>query len=162
MLRRTCTSLALALAAGAALAVPATPAVADDVTRPIQPREFFSGLVNGTAEKATIRVSCWGTNAAVGHPLPGQYVSVVPEPRNGTNGTVGYTGSAGTSALVDFGVPAYSNQPLILKSYYTSAEIPTGIDLPCSGTGKVTFVPRPESPDAVPAVVVVTYVSSAV
>jgi hypothetical protein len=46
-----------------------------------------------------------------------------------------------------------------VKAYGVKAEIPTGIELPCYGTGKVAFVPQPTSPTARTAYVTVTYES---
>jgi hypothetical protein len=155
MFRRVCSALAVVFAAGLVAAAPA----AADVTYPILPKQYFAGVVNGSTGKAVIKVGCFGPSAA-GHPLPGQYVSVIPRP-DSKDTDVGYTGSAGTAVIVGFG-NTVTGQPLRISTYYTSVEIPATLSLPCGGTGQVTFAPVPTSSDARTAVVVVAYESTGV
>lgn len=146
------TTIAAALLLGAAAAVPA--AAATDATA-IGPKEYFTGVVNGATDRAVIKVVCPSVGSGrTGHPAAGQSVHVTSA--ISTTSTVGYTGDSATSVVVEFGAPSTSS-PVILRAYDTRAEIPTGITLPCDGTGKVVFTPAPTSNTARPSTVEVTY-----
>ncbi len=72
----------------------------------------------------------------------------------------GFTGSAGRRIVVRFGDDP--TKRAILASYDTPAPLPSGLQLPCYGTGEVRFSPRPSSPTARDDVVKVTYENIAV
>ena len=60
-----------------------------------------------------------------------------------------FTGSAATSidAFILTPTGAVSGPVVVFKDFYVKESIPTTIELPCSGTGEVTFVPRTDQPD---------------
>ena len=158
---RRLTSTALALAAAAALASTAT-AAADPIQDPIPvgPNMYFIGLVNGKTSQATITVVCPGpvTGTSTGHPTSGQKLevrSVVPPLPT----AFGYTGSAAHSIDAFFGPSSTTASPVVLTSFFAPVAIPTTLNLPCSGTGTVTFVPMPTSSTARSVSVSVTYVN---
>jgi hypothetical protein len=158
-LRAAATAAALGLATGLATAVaPAAHAAGAVDPAPIGPNQFFSGLVNGVSTDAAIQMACFGaiTPGETGHPLPGQSVEVLPAPAAGTV-DVGYTGSAATEIVVNFG-PASTTTPVTLGYYAVKADIPTSLVLPCAGTGTVVFTPAPGSPTARSATLPVRYV----
>ncbi|WP_042416553.1 hypothetical protein [Streptacidiphilus anmyonensis] len=150
-------TLGLATALGTAVA-PAAHAAGVVDPAPIGPDQFFTGLVNGATADAAIQMACYGpvTTGETGHPLPGQTVEVLPSPASGTV-DVGYTGSAATDVVVNFG-PVSTTPPVTLGFYAVKAAIPTSLVLPCSGTGTVAFVPEPGSATARPATLTVRYV----
>jgi hypothetical protein len=159
-IRKFGTVAAVALSA-TVLGVSASAAAVVDPA-PIGAHQWFTGQVNGAASNAVIKVVCPGpaTPGQSGHPVSGQTVDVLPASGPATTGT-GYTGEAADHIAVGFGTPAATG-PTTLSSYAVKAAIPTSILLPCSGTGKVAFVPAPTSPTAVTATVTVTYVNIAV
>ena len=149
--------LALALAPAAAGAK----SLQDPV--PIGHNEYFSGYVNNHPPgQAVIYVVCPGPVSTTGHPAGNQPVEVKPVPA-ATTQDVGYTGSQGDaiSAALSWGLP-----PSIIianfTSYYVNQYIPTNIDVPCSGTGTVTFIPSPWSSTAKTAILDVTFENIAV
>jgi hypothetical protein len=150
---------ASALLAVAGTASAASAAVHDPV--PVSPDVSFAGLVNGQSSLATIEVACIVPAAAgaTGHPLPGQTLEVVPAPATSAAG--GYTGSLGTGidAYVDLPTSASAAGVVVFNSFYVQEPIPTGITVPCSGPGSVSFVPEPTSPTARTATVPVTFTS---
>ena len=118
----------------------------------IHSHQYFAGSVNGSLGQpgpAVIRVVCPGPSVGgrTGHPLPGQTVDVsraIP-----TASSSGYTGDHATSISVFFGAPppsAAGTGPVSLTRYDTPKAIPRSLDLPCGGSGVVTFVPLPQSP----------------
>lgn len=123
---------------------------------PIGPDQFFTATINGTSADPLIKVVCLGPIIAgeTGHPLAGQYVEVQPAPTS--SAVVGYTGSAADGIDVLF-ASASSAGPLALTSYYAPVEIPTTLELPCGGTGTVTFAPSPTSPTAQNLTLTVSY-----
>ncbi|WP_042378209.1 hypothetical protein [Streptacidiphilus melanogenes] len=158
---RTTATAAAALGLATALATAVAPAaraagVVDPA--PIGPNQFFTGLVNGTATGAAIQMACFGpvTAGETGHPLAGQTVEVLPSPASGTV-DVGYTGSAATGIVANFG-PASTTLPVTLGYYAVKVAIPTSLVLPCAGTGTVAFVPEPGSATARSAILTVRYV----
>lgn len=152
---------ALALAAGSFGVSGAV--AAEAAAAPIAPHQWFVGQVNGVTTNATIKVGCFGpaTPGQTGHPLSGQYVSVAPAV-SGSSSEVGYTGEAADRVVVDFGAGTSTGSLTVLKEYGVKAAIPTTIDLPCYGTGRVAFIPAPTSTTARAATVAVTYVSMGV
>ncbi|WP_042364123.1 hypothetical protein [Streptacidiphilus neutrinimicus] len=150
---------ALGLAAVLATAVaPAAHAAGVVDPAPIGPNQFFTGLVDGASTDAAIQMACFGpvTAGETGHPLPGQTVEVLPAPASGTV-DVGYTGSAATDVVVNFG-PVSTTPPVTLGFYAVKVAIPTSLVLPCAGTGTVAFVPEPGSATARSATLTVRYV----
>jgi hypothetical protein len=152
-------TLACWLIAPAAALVTAAPAGADPVIdpAPIGPNQYFYGLVNDHAGQASVLMGCAGPSQT-GHPLAGQTVKVLPAPTP-TTSDLGFTGSAAHALAVRFPGPTVTDNPVILRDYAVSAPIPTSLTLPCSGSGKVAFVPEPTSPTAHTATVTVTFVS---
>ncbi|SHN02020.1 hypothetical protein [Actinacidiphila paucisporea] len=129
---------------------------------PIGPGQTFVGQVNGVTIGAVIKVACFGpvTPTSTGHPLTGQTVSV--QLIAGTapaQATVGYTGASATHDLVGFGNATSVTPVTDIKAYGIGAAIPATLNLPCFGTGTVSFVPAPTSPGAQTATVGVSYVS---
>lgn len=141
---------------GGAVGLPSA-AAADPA--PIGPHQYFLGEVNGASANAVIQVGCAGpvTPGQTGHPVSGQSVDVVPA-TSSTTGNVGYTGESADHVVVDFG-GSVSGGTVSLTGYAVKVQIPTTLDLPCSGTGTVAFVPAPTSSTAHSATVDVTYQS---
>ncbi|MGO8873986.1 MAG: hypothetical protein ACLQPH_21780 [Acidimicrobiales bacterium] len=149
MIRRTLISASL-IAVAAGLVAPGV-SVAATHTK-VGPDQAFVGSVDGSLgspEPAVIKVVCPGpaTLGQTGHPLSGQTVevnlasSVVPPP--------GFTGTRATSIAAFFGPPpptATGPGQVTFKRYGVPEAIPTTLELPCSGSGVVTFIPFPESP----------------
>lgn len=157
----------LTVAATALVALPAA-ASAASLGPAILPNQFFTGSVTGiaaaggAATSSIIGVDCAGA-ASTGNPLPGQTIEVKLAPP--TVAETGYTGSAADSIVADL-IWSYAEPPIIVQlqigtftAYSTPLPIPTDIDVPCSGTGEVSFNPAPTSSSAVSAVVPVTFVS---
>lgn len=151
----------VAAVALSATALGVTGATAAVDPAPIAPHQTFIGEVNGAAVDAVVQVGCFGPviPGQTGHPIAGQSVDVTPAVSVPVTGQPGYTGEAADHVVVDFGTPASNSAATVLKAYGVKAEIPTGIELPCYGTGKVAFVPQPTSPTARTAYVTVTYES---
>jgi hypothetical protein len=153
--------LVLATVSLALSAVPSVAAVAA-VSRPVQdpvpigPNQYFTGLVNGHPPgQAVIYVICPGP-ITHGHPTGKQPVEVRSAVPVSTT-DVGYTGSAGRRITASL-----SSSPTVIPlatftSYFVKQYIPTSITVPCSGTGTVTFVPSPGSPNARTATLTVTF-----
>jgi len=121
---------------------------------PIGPNQSFVGQVNGQHTDAVIKVACAGPSGPgrTGPAVSGQTVSVSP---SAALAGPGFTGSRGRRVAVRF-----SDDPsarVVLSSYDTPAPLPAHLQVPCSGTGFVTFTPQPTSPTAQPDVVKVTY-----
>lgn len=155
-----------ALGVSTALALATSAAVGHAVTDPlpIRPNMVFSGVVNGAETNAVIKVVCPGpvTSNEVGHPVSGQYLEVVTSPVIASNS--GYTGSAANSIDAYIATPtgAVVGPVVVFNSFYVEEPIPTTLELPCSGTGSVIFVPEPTSPTARDSVVSVTFENIAV
>jgi hypothetical protein len=129
---------------------------------PVGPGQTFVGQVNGVTIGAVITVGCFGpvTPTSTGHPVTGQTVSVkLVSGNTADKATVGYTGTAATRDLVGFGNAVSTAPATVLKAYGLSVEIPATLNLPCYGTGTVSFIPAPTSPTAQTATVDVSYVS---
>jgi hypothetical protein len=154
------TAVALATAtASAQTAVPPTPA-----PNPIAPKQFFGGLVNGSAFNASIRVACGVavTPTKFGRAVPGQTVSVSRAVVASTASAMGFTGAADSvAAYLDAPSPLASpvRAPIAKFAFYNRpAAIPSDIPLPCSGTGRMSFEPIDGGTTARAAVVVVQFV----
>lgn len=149
MVRRTLVIAALALGAVALMAPGANGATRH---ARVHAHQYFAGSVNGslgTPVPAVVKVVCPGpaTPGQRGHPLAGQTVEVgltLPAVSN-----PGYTGKDGRTIGVFFGPPppgAAGPGQVRFTRYLVSKPIPTSLELPCGGTGTVTFVPFPKSP----------------
>ena len=153
----------LALAASAAVSASAGAATHDK----IGPHQHFVGLVDGSigvGSPAIIKVVCPGPESQTGHPLRGQTVEVT-EPK-AILSTSGYTGNDAISIGAFFWAPPpAANGPgqVNFAKYDVTKSIPTTLNLPCGGTGQVTFVPFPQSPPiSQAATVAVEYINVAV
>jgi len=145
-------------------------AVAGAAVHPrIGPNQSFVGLVNGSTgavNPAPIRVACAGPiqPGETTHPLANQPLEVVPPPS--TNANAGNTGARGTRISAVLGVPPTAGTVagfLTFGRYGVKKPIPTTLDVPCSGSGFITFVPFPRDPGTARSFVVpVEYVNIAV
>lgn len=149
-----CTLAALGLAAAAA---PAAQAVQDPI--PVGPNYYFTATVNGGPTSAStaepvIKVACPGpiTPGETGHPLAGQNVeadAVLP-PVSGDLTQLGFTGSAAheIDAFIGTQTGTAANPPIVINAFFAAYPIPTSLNVPCGGSGVVSFVPLPTSPTA--------------
>lgn len=129
---------------------------------PIAPHQVFLGQVNGSSSGAVIRVACGGPMAAgTGHPVSGQTVAVVPELAVPVGARPGYTGESADHILVYYGNSTAAEPYITLDSYYETAEIPTDVFMPCTGTGRIVFNPWPTSSTSGSGFITVTYESVA-
>jgi hypothetical protein len=160
---------ALFVLAGGLLAasVAAGPAVAGP--RPVVgPHQAFDGYVNyrrGVVHPVTIAVACVGpiVPGETGTALAGQTIEVRLAVKVRPN--TGNTGDSGIEIDAFFGAPPpqHGAQPMKgdvrFTKYGLVKAIPQNIQMPCSGTGQVTFVPFLRTPPtSKPAVVPVVYV----
>ena len=132
----------------------------------VGPHQYFDGLVNGSigvGSPAVVKVVCPGPENRAGHPVSGQSVEVT-EPK-AVLSTSGYTGKDATSIGVFFGAPPPASEgpgQVNFTKYGVAKSIPVSLQLPCRGTGRVTFVPFPQSPPTSrAATVAVKYVNVA-
>lgn len=160
-LRRTVILFAVAAALGVA---PAVSASASAGAAAIGPNQYFVGLVNGTGSNAVIKVVCPGPENLSGSPISGQTIGVnqIFPP---TSSDVGFTGSDATSIVASLNWLTTSSgppPPVLIGTFtaYGSLPIPTGIKVPCSGPGTVTFTPSPDVAGR-PATVDVTFANIA-
>lgn len=142
----------------AALAAVALTAGGAAAQQPIGPNQQFAGVINGSAQDATIFMVCPGPGSPgrTGHPRSGQGVQVVQ------NAGSGFTGSAATRIVAAFGTTGTAAQTLVFREYGVPQDIPTTFVLPCDGTGTVPFAPQPTSSTARSATVRVEFVNIAV
>jgi len=120
------------LLAGLVVAVTAC-APAPGGPAPIGPHQRFSGLVNGVGDGAVITTVCAGPVwvGRTGHPLAGQTVSVTRD-ATGAGDTGSYSSVfAQTSSAYDV---------VVLHDWDVAGELPATLDVPCDGTGTVTFL----------------------
>ncbi len=115
----------------------------------VGPHQYFDGSVNGSTgvtSPAVIKVICPGPVGTTGHPLAGQVVEV--NLAVAVLADSGYTGNNATSIGVFFGAPPPAAGPgqVNFTRYGVRKAIPTSLNLPCGGSGVVTFVPFPQSP----------------
>jgi hypothetical protein len=132
-------------------------ATAQSARIPIGPNQLFAALVNhrtGGLSPVVITVVCPGPVQAgqTGHPTSGQSVGVIPAPAS--VGNYGYTGSSASRIGAFFGAPppasgTAASSYVQFRYYRVAKPIPTSLELPCSGSGQVIFVPLPVvGPDA--------------
>jgi hypothetical protein len=126
---------------------------------PIGPNQSFLGEVNGKNSSAIVYVVCPGPVwvGRTGPPAGNQTVAVTPSP---AGVGPGFTGSAGNHVVVHFADDRTAK--MTLTAYDSPAPIPTSLHLPCGGTGKAVFTPKPASPTARSDVVTVTFENLAV
>ena len=148
-----CTLAALGLASAIA-----PTAQAAQAPIPVGPNYYFTATVNGGPTPAStnvpvIKVVCPGpiTPGETGHPIAGQTVevdAVFPPYSNLT--ALGFTGSSAHEIDAIFSSPAAAsvNPPIVLKDFFVAYPIPTTLNLPCGGSGVVSFVPIPTSATA--------------
>jgi hypothetical protein len=153
------------LLAAAGITIAATlataPVAGADAVVPIGPNQAFHGLVNGVHDNAQITMVCPGPvqPGQTGHPASNQTISVTQAPSSGA--LAGYTGSLGTSVVASF-VASSAAEGFTFTTYNVPQKLPTTMNLPCSGTGTLTFVPQPTSDTARADTVKVTFVNIAV
>jgi hypothetical protein len=134
----------------------------------VGPNQVFVGMVNGSTgaqAPAQIRVACPGPvrPGETTHPLQHQTLEVSPPAS--TAQQVGTTGPDGNEITAYLGIPptAASGGLATFTRYGRAKPIPTSVNVPCEGTGFVTFVPFPRDPGGARAFVVpVEYVNIAV
>jgi hypothetical protein len=105
--------------------------------QPIRPREHFAGIVNGARHDAIVYTVCPGPESLgrMGPVASGQTMSVARVARNH-----GFTGLF--SQVYAWFVPSTTpSRPTQLKftSYRTPQQIPTSVQVPCGGSGRVEF-----------------------
>jgi hypothetical protein len=150
------------VAAGIAALTLACPEITASAAAPIRPHQHFVGLINGstgTPQPATIRMACFGPiqPGQTGHPFGGQTVAVQ---RVAATANSGFTGDRTTSIGAFFGPPPPSGTSASYVDFTTYGQkaLPTSLTLPCSGSGKVSFVPLPVDPTSRDFVVPVRFV----
>ena len=150
------TVLSVAGFSSAASAAPAEPPIIA-----VGPQQYFVGQVNGLSSGATIKVICAGP-AATGYPADGQTIGValVTPPFPGPISALGYTGDAATSITATQTASA-SAAPIATFTWYANQTLSTKLQLPCSGTGTITFAPAPDKGGRA-AMVTVQFVSNTV
>lgn len=154
--------LTVLLAALGLTVMAAGPAAAQSrSSRPIRPKQYFVGEVNGQIRSSVLSVvGCPAENSGVapsgdGHPLAGQTVSaerIIMDPP-------GYTGQA-HRLRVDLAVSPNPRLPLIylihvadLSNYGSAAQISSTITLPCAARVTAVFTPIDGGQSAVPSTV---------
>jgi len=170
MVRRTLVAAGAAVAA--TLLMVASAGAATTLPGKIGPNQAFVGLVNGktgVGTHAQIRVACPGPvhNGETTHPLPHQPLEVTRPSAVAAN--FGNTGAHGTHISAFMGIPPSGATPPTTGAlptfwrYGVKKPIPTTINVPCSGTGYITFIPFPRDPGSSKAFVVpVDFVNVAV
>jgi hypothetical protein len=128
----------------------------------VRPHQLFMGLVNGKpgiVDPVVIRVVCPGPAqpGQTGHPVRGQTVAVIPTAT--VNGHDGYTGHDHMVGAFWGPLPpsATGSTFVPLRYYGVARRIPVTAELPCSGTGRVTFIPLPLDPTSRSTYVPVVY-----
>ena len=133
----------------------------------IRPHQLFMGLVNGRPGIVTpvvIKVVCPGPGqpGQTGHPVAGQTVAVMPTAT--VDSRDGYTGHDHRIGAFFGALPpsAGSSTYVLLRRYGVHRRIPTTVLFPCSGTGRVNFLPLPLDPTSRDSYVPVVYENVAV
>jgi hypothetical protein len=152
-------SVRLAAIAIVLLVAGSTPAVAL-MGNGVGSDQAFVGRVNGSFNRATIAMACFGPvyPGETAHPMSGQTIEVLSPLPPTAVGPIhpGNTGSSATRIVAVLRGPL----PVVLArftSYFQTKAIPTSVELPCSGAGVVRFVPKPASARAKPAWVTVSF-----
>jgi hypothetical protein len=128
--------------------------------KPIRPHQHYLGLVNGQHSNAIIYVACAGPSyeGRTGPPVGNQTVSVI-RVKSGGGDTGSFAHAIWAQFTDNFNVVGFT-------TYNTPAPIPSSLQLPCDGTGIVTFTTcfgtLPCAADAKDDVVPVTFVNIAV
>jgi hypothetical protein len=94
--------------------------------------------------------------AKTGHPVGDQPVEVKPVAASSA-ADVGFTGSKGDKITAALSPATAVTIIASFTSYYVKKDIPTSINVPCSGTGTMVFVPSPTSKTAKTAKLTVTF-----
>jgi len=134
---------------------------AEGAGQQIGPNQAFVGQVNGSFDRATIKMACFGPiqPGQTGHPMSGQTLEVLSPPPPVVAGPIhsGYTGASATRITAVL----RGDPPVVLARfthYFTGQAIRTNVELPCAGTGVVRFVPWPRSSTSKAAFVTVSFV----
>jgi hypothetical protein len=124
--------------------------------------QAFVGRINGSFDRATIDMACFGPiqPGETGHPMSGQTLEVLSPPPPIVVGPIhpGYTGASATRIVAVL----RGDPPVVLarfRHYFTGQAIPTDVELPCAGTGVVRFVPKPRSSTSKAASVTVSFLA---
>jgi hypothetical protein len=171
MVRRTFAAAGVVVAAS--LLLMASAGAASTLPNKIGPNQAFVGLVNGktgVGPHAQVRVVCpgpAGQPGQTGHPVANQPLEVARPSAVAAN--FGDTGPRGTHISAFLGIPPSGGTPPTTGAlptfwhYGVQKPIPTSINLPCSGSGYITFMPFPRDPGKSKAFVVpVDFVNIAV
>jgi hypothetical protein len=130
--------------------------------------QIFVGLVNGKSginRPAQVLVACPGpiVPGEMTHPLAHQPLEVDQPEVIETN--FGYTGPFATHISAFLGIPPTAGDTggiATFTRYGKAVPIPTTLDVPCSGSGFITFLPLPRDPGTSRAYVVpIDYVNIA-
>jgi hypothetical protein len=125
----------------------------------VGPKQDFRGFVNARNRKAIIRVVCPGP-ASTGHPLARQTVRAAPaiDPFFPTDGFTGIAASS-IGAWLTWPTTVKPPPPVYIATFtsYGAISIPTGITVPCSGSGQMLFLPAPGSRTVKAATVSLTF-----
>jgi hypothetical protein len=165
--RRTAGVLALVSVTACLATVPAASAT---VGRRVGPKQYFTGVVNGTDGNTTtpipVEMACGGPGTGrTGHPVSGQTLAVhqLFPPSTAGAGTLGYTGDdAQIEAFFNAPPPAGTGArgqvktPVFVR-YDKPQPLSTKLTLPCSGTGTIYFSPVPVTPPSETASVPVQF-----
>jgi hypothetical protein len=161
-LSRATVVLGLVLGVTAAAALPAAAAVTG---RRVAPKQFFTGVINGTdgntANPIAINMACFGPikRGETGHPMAGQTVAVHQLfPPSTAPGSLGETGNDHQINLYFNAVPSAAAGAVTFTRYDRTQKLPTSLTLPCSGTGTAYFTPIPAVPPSRAATVPVEFV----
>ena len=145
----------LVLAAAGALALTTGSAWAAQVG----PGQVFTGVVNGSTSNAVVDVVCPGPVGpnSVGRPFDDSWQVV-----EGTG--AGLTGSAAKEIVAS--ISGTTSSGAVTTSTFTQYGVPqsfpSGLMLPCMGTGLAVFTPQPPSPTSRASTVTVRFVNVAV
>ncbi len=160
---RTTVVLGIVLVAMSAMALPAV------ATGKVGPKQYFTGVINGTDGNTTtpipIQMACFGPlhPGQTGHPMSGQTLAVHQlYPPASTTGSLGYTGQGSQIDVFFNAPPPAASAPTTTKTvvfvrYDKPQRLPTSLTLPCAGTGTVWFSPIPVVPPSRSASVPVEY-----
>ncbi|MGH2595651.1 MAG: hypothetical protein ACRDH7_06785 [Actinomycetota bacterium] len=122
--------------------------------------QAFVGRVNGSFNRATIAMACFGPvyPGETAHPMPGQTLEVLSPLPPTAVGPI-HPGNTGSSATRIVAV-LRGDPPVVLArftDYFQTKAIPTSAELPCGGATVVRFVPKPASATSKPAWVTVSF-----